>query len=146
MDKNNIKKEYTNGEITIVWQPGKCIHSTRCWNDKMGLNAVFNPRERPWIKPDGAPSDTIIAHIHNCPSGALSYYKNNSEYKSPEVHVEQIVEVAQNGPLLVFGNIVVKDEAGNETKKNNITAFCRCGQSNNKPYCDGTHVKVGFKG
>lgn len=146
MDKNDIKKEYSNDEITIVWEAAKCIHSTRCWNDKMGLSAVFNPRERPWIKPDGAPSDTIMTHINNCPSGALSYYKNNPEDKSPEVHVEQIVEVAQNGPLLVFGNIVVKDKDGNETKKNNVTAFCRCGQSNNKPYCDGTHVKVGFKG
>jgi uncharacterized Fe-S cluster protein YjdI len=146
MDKNNIKKEYTNGEITIVWESGKCIHSTRCWNDKMGLNSVFNPKERPWIKPEGAPSDIIMAHIKNCPSGALSYYKNNATDKNPEVTVEQIVEVADNGPLLVYGNIVVKDKEGKEAKKSNVTAFCRCGQSNNKPYCDGTHVKIGFKG
>lgn len=146
MDKNNIKKEYTNGEITIVWQPGKCIHSTRCWNDQMGLNTVFNPKERPWIKPDGAPSDTIMAHIQNCPSGALSYFKNDVVEEHAAVHVEQIVEVAENGPLLVYGNIVIKDKDGHETKKNHVTAFCRCGQSHNKPFCDGTHVKVGFIG
>lgn len=79
MDKKDIKKEYTNGELTIVWQSGKCIHSTKCWNEKMGLSSVFNPKERPWIKPDGAPSDKIMEHINNCPSGALSYYKNNQE-------------------------------------------------------------------
>jgi uncharacterized Fe-S cluster protein YjdI len=45
----------------------------------MGLSSVFNPKERPWIKPDGAPSDKIMEHINNCPSGALSYYKNNQE-------------------------------------------------------------------
>lgn len=51
-----------------------------------------------------------------------------------------------NGPLLVYGNIVVKDKEGNQTQKNKVTAFCRCGASSNKPYCDGTHTKIGFEG
>jgi uncharacterized Fe-S cluster protein YjdI len=146
MDKNNVTKQYTNGEITIVWQSGKCIHSTKCWNELEGLTSVFNPRERPWIKPEGASTETIMAHIDKCPSGALSYYKNNEKDQVVEVTAEQIVEVAENGPLLVYGNIIVKDKDGNQTRKNKVTAFCRCGQSNNKPYCDGAHVKIGFKG
>lgn len=147
MDKNNITKHYTNGEITIVWQSGKCIHSTKCWNEQEGLRSVFNPAERPWIKPEGAPSQEIIAHINQCPSGALSFYYNEEKQLPPEeVVTEQIVEVRENGPLLVYGNIIVKDKEGNQTTKNKVTAFCRCGQSNNKPYCDGTHVKCGFKG
>jgi CDGSH-type Zn-finger protein len=40
----------------------------------------------------------------------------------------------------------VKDKEGNETHKNKVTAFCRCGQSSNKPYCDGSHIKAGFEG
>lgn len=146
MDKNNIKKEYSNGEITIVWQSGKCIHSKRCWNETTGLRAVFNPAERPWIKPEGASSEEIISRINNCPSGALTYYRNDQKEVTSEVKAEQIIEVAENGPLLVYGNIVVKDKDGNQTQKNKVTAFCRCGQSSNKPYCDGTHVKSGFKG
>ena len=55
--------------------------------------------------------------------------------------VEASVEVMRNGPLLVYGNIAVKDQFGNETKKHKVTAFCRCGLSNNKPYCDGSHVQ-----
>lgn len=146
MDKNNIKKEYSNGEITIVWQPGKCIHSTRCWNQSTGLKSVFNPAERPWIKAEGASTEAIISCINNCPSGALSYYRNNQAETAIEVKMEQIIEVAENGPLLVYGNIIVKDKEGKQTQKSKVTAFCRCGQSNNKPYCDGTHVKCGFIG
>ena len=146
MDKNNLTKKYTNGEITIVWQPGKCIHSTKCWNEKEGLRAVFNPSERPWIKPEGAGTELIIAHIDKCPSGALSYFKNNQQEVTTEVKSEQIIEVAENGPLLVYGNITIKDKEGNQTQKSKVTAFCRCGQSNNKPFCDGAHVKCGFKG
>lgn len=147
MDRNNIKKTYSNGDITIVWQSGKCIHSTKCWNEQEGLRSVFNPAERPWIKPEGAATEEIIAHINNCPSGALSYFRNDQQEEAvAEVKAEQIVEVAPNGPLMVYGNIIVKDKDGTQTQKNKVTAFCRCGQSNNKPYCDGMHVKCGFKG
>ncbi|MBV7530094.1 CDGSH iron-sulfur domain-containing protein [Chitinophaga sp. sic0106] len=61
------------------------------------------------------------------------------------MEAESIVEPLPNGPLLVYGNIVVKDAEGKETHKNKVTAFCRCGASSNKPYCDGTHVKINFR-
>jgi len=141
-----ITKKYSNGEITIVWKPGTCIHSTFCWNKSMGLPEVFNPKERPWIKPENATTDKIIEHVKNCPSGALSFYYNNEVSESIESFAESIVEAMPNGPLLVYGNIIVKDSAGMETKKNKVTAFCRCGASANRPYCDGSHVKIGFKG
>lgn len=69
MDKENIIKEYTNGDITVVWQPGKCIHSGIC---ARSLPAVFQPQERPWIKIGQAASDEIRATVAKCPSGALS--------------------------------------------------------------------------
>jgi uncharacterized Fe-S cluster protein YjdI len=137
-------KQYTNGEITVVWQPEVCIHSTLCWK---GLGDVFNPTKRPWINMDGAQTEAIIEQVKKCPSGALSYFKNNEmEQASIEVTSETIVEVSANGPLLVYGNVVVKDAQGNEQKKNKVTAFCRCGASSNKPFCDGTHRKIGFEG
>lgn len=140
----DITKKYTNGEVTIVWKNAQCIHSTLCWK---GLNEVFNPTERPWIKPEGAPTQAIIEQVKKCPSGALSYYLNaEMDQESIEVDAETIIEVAPNGPLLVYGNVKVKDANGNETAKNKVTAFCRCGQSSNKPYCDGTHRKINFEG
>lgn len=72
----------------------------------------------------------------------------NNEKESPdkEVAIETIVEPAPNGPLMVYGNLSVKGTDGTTTKKNNVTAFCRCGNSENKPFCDGSHKKVGFNG
>jgi uncharacterized Fe-S cluster protein YjdI len=61
---------YSNGEVTIIWKSGSCIHSRKCWQ---GLGEVFRPGERPWIKPEGASTQRIIAQVRQCPSGALSY-------------------------------------------------------------------------
>lgn len=139
-----MEKQYTNGEITIVWKPEACIHSTLCWR---GMIEVFNPKKRPWIDMEGAQSEALIAQVEKCPSGALSFFRNSEAEAKPEtIDVETIVEVTSNGPLMVYGNIKVKDSEGNETVKNKVTAFCRCGASGNKPYCDGSHRKIGFKG
>jgi len=139
-----MEKQYSNGDITVTWKPEVCIHSTLCWR---GMVSVFNPRNRPWINMDGADTEAIIAQVEKCPSGALSWHRNSEASVKPDnVEVETIVEVTPNGPLMVYGNIKVKDAAGNETTKHKVTAFCRCGGSGNKPYCDGTHQKVDFKG
>jgi uncharacterized Fe-S cluster protein YjdI len=74
MPKETLK--YTNGEVTVVWKPGICIHSGNCWR---GLIEVFNPRERPWIKIDGASTERIVDQVKKCPSGALTYFMNKDE-------------------------------------------------------------------
>ena len=141
----DITKKYSNDDITIIWKPSTCIHSTLCWRGEKGLKQVFNPMEKPWIKPNGAATELIIDRINNCPSGALSFYYNNDSKNEVEIKAENIVEVMPNGPLMVYGNITVKAKDGVATQKNKVTAFCRCGASSNKPYCDGTHNKIGFK-
>lgn len=139
----DITKKYTNGEVTIVWKPNMCIHSTICFN---GLGNVFDPQKRPWITPEEGTTEQIIDQVKKCPSGALSYYMNSEEGDEMKVVAETIVETMPNGPLMVYGNVTIKDPNGNLTKKNNVTAFCRCGGSSNKPFCDGSHKKIGFEG
>ncbi|MEQ9301482.1 MAG: (4Fe-4S)-binding protein [Cyclobacteriaceae bacterium] len=136
-------KEYTNGEVTIVWQADKCIHSENCVK---GLPGVFDPSARPWINADGANTQEIVAQVRLCPSGALATYMNDEAPGDEPIQNEQIVEVAKNGPLMVYGNITVKNPDGSRASQHNVTAFCRCGASSNKPYCDGSHKKVGFEG
>jgi len=65
-----IVKKYSNGEVTVVWRPGMCIHSAICFK---GLSEVFDPRRRPWITLEQSTTDKIIEQIKKCPSGALSY-------------------------------------------------------------------------
>jgi uncharacterized Fe-S cluster protein YjdI len=68
-----IKKEYSNGEVTIVWRPSICQHSGNC---ARGLPKVFKPKERPWVDPLAATTEQIINQVNKCPSGALSFYMN----------------------------------------------------------------------
>jgi uncharacterized Fe-S cluster protein YjdI len=77
--EKDITKKYSNGEVTIVWQPSVCIHSAICWRNADSLPEVFNPKEKPWIKPEGATTERIISQIKCCPSGALSYHMNNKD-------------------------------------------------------------------
>lgn len=76
----NIIKKYTNGEITIVWEPKKCTYAAACVRYSP---EVFKPRERPWIKPNVEPTEKMIDTINKCPSGALTFYYNDAE-KSEE--------------------------------------------------------------
>lgn len=113
----DITKKYTNGEVTIVWKPNTCIHSTICWKGITGLINVFNPSKKPWIDPMGASTEKIIEQVNKCPSGALSYYLNNEIDERVDIASESIVEVTLNDPLMIHGNITIKDSNGNETKK-----------------------------
>lgn len=72
----DVKKEYTNGEVTIVWQSGRCIHSGNCVK---GLPSVFHAKEVPWITPERATAQQIIDQVKKCPSGALSTYLNKDK-------------------------------------------------------------------
>lgn len=69
MDPKNIKKEYSNGEVTVVWQSGLCTHSANCVRN---LSAVFKPKEQPWIQMENASTEEIKNTVSKCPSGALS--------------------------------------------------------------------------
>lgn len=75
MEREIIMK-YSNGEMTIVWKPGKCMHSGICVKT---LPKVYRPKEKPWIKIKNASTEELISQVKKCPSGALSYYMNDKE-------------------------------------------------------------------
>ena len=66
--------KYSNGEITILWQPSLCKHSGICAKT---LPDVYHPNQRPWIIPQNASSQAIIEQVAKCPSGALSIQKKD---------------------------------------------------------------------
>lgn len=135
-------KEYSNGELTIVWKPNLCIHAAECVKR---LPEVYNPNARPWINAENASTEALKEQIKACPSGALSY-KMDAEEDQEEVALETKVEALKDGPLLVYGTLKVTNSDGSKETKNKTTAFCRCGASQNKPYCDGAHIKAEFQG
>ena len=71
--RDEITRTYTNGEVTVVWKPNLCQHSAICFR---GLPKVFDPRKRPWVDPQGASTEEIVAQVRRCPSRALTYLLN----------------------------------------------------------------------
>jgi len=73
-DAKTIK--YANEEITVLWKPEFCQHSTRCWTQ---LPQVFKPTLRKWIDPNGASAERIEQQVAKCPSGALVFLNNDGQ-------------------------------------------------------------------
>ena len=132
-------KEYSNDEVTVLWQASKCSHSAVCAKN---LAEVFNPNERPWINMQGSDSESIVATVKQCPSGALSM---KGDALKAQTGTDVSIKLLENGPMLVKGNVSVTMLDGTSKEVAN-PALCRCGKSANKPFCDGAHVKAGFKG
>lgn len=137
-----ITKKYTNGELTVVWKPSLCIHAEKCVN---ALPEVYKPEAKPWIQPEGTSTQALKDQISKCPSGALSYIMNE-----PKIEIMKPVDVKaeamKNGPLIVHCDLTVVNSDGTEVVREGRTAFCRCGASANKPFCDGGHRKIDFEG
>ena len=79
MDGETKTIKYANDEITILWKPEFCQHSTRCWSQ---LPQVFKPAIRRWIDPNGAPPERIKEQVARCPSGALAFMYNKKKNSS----------------------------------------------------------------
>ena len=142
MSDREIIKEYSNGELSIIWKPKTCIHAAECVKR---LPNVYKPNEKPWIQIENASTEQLIEQIKACPSGALDY-RMEGEQEVKKIEAETKVEVVENGPLLVYGTLnLTKADGTSETKKR-TTAFCRCGASSNKPFCDGEHNNINFVG
>lgn len=134
--KESKQKEYTHNGFTVVWKPDKCIHSGVCVQK---LPAVYHPKEKPWITPENATEEELRKQIDACPSGALSY-KTDSGKNDAKVEIQTL----KNGPLMIKGDCEMRDSDGNLKKLSGNNALCRCGASNDKPFCDGTHTKINF--
>lgn len=138
---------YSNDEISVIWRPEKCIHARECVK---GLPAVFNKDRSPWVNMQGASSEEIIEVVGRCPSGALTCKRRSEdglegEYMgASEVHGTAHIKTTKNGPLLVEGDVALLDSGGKVLAGEGTYALCRCGGSKKKPFCDGTHLQIGF--
>jgi CDGSH-type Zn-finger protein/ferredoxin len=138
------RKSYVGKRITIHDNRRICSHAAECVNN---LPSVFKLNARPWISPDAAETEEeIINAIKKCPSGALSYSVDGIEYRDQNER-KPVITVSKGGPYLVTGGIeLIGDniEWAEGSSKEHYT-LCRCGASNNKPFCDGMHRVINFK-
>lgn len=134
------RHRYESDGAVVTYDAKRCIHAKECVH---GLPEVFDPSKRPWVQPEGASQDRLAEVVRACPTGALEMTMNDGSgaFKAP---AENVLIVTENGPLYVSGDLsIVADgvEAQNETR----LALCRCGASENKPFCDGAHAPAGFR-
>jgi uncharacterized Fe-S cluster protein YjdI len=141
-NRDNFTKEYATDEIVVEWQPSLCFHSQNCVRS---LPQVFDDGRRPWIQVDAATADEIESAVARCPSGAL---RTRRPAVSAAAGRAQPLDVcaSENGPLLVSGGVRILNAEGAVLYEGDRAALCRCGGSGNKPFCDGTHRKNGFRG
>lgn len=135
-------KEYKAGDVVVSYDPDVCIHAAECVR---GLPKVFDPQARPWIRPENAAPEDLQSVIGKCPSGALQFKRmSTTPAPTPAVPAGVTVTVKLNGPLLIQGGAKVCNPDGSLIKEGAVLALCRCGQSGAKPFCDGTHGRVGW--
>ena len=133
-------RAYEGKDITVTYSVRRCIHAAECVH---GLGAVFDPKRRPWVDPDQAPADHLAEVILRCPSGALSFERKDGGAAEP-IPEANTVTVAADGPLYLHGNVEVTLPDGSVHQDTRV-ALCRCGESQNKPFCDNSHLKAEFK-
>ena len=132
------RESYIGKQVTIHDNRGLCAHAGVCTDN---LASVFRMGEEPWIDPDAATVDEIVAIVEKCPSGALGYTIGDSERTAPAGAAS--IRIVPQGPYAVSGEVVLEADWGEGASSSRFT-LCRCGASKNKPFCDGSHWDVDF--
>jgi len=134
------RQSYAGKRITILDNRALCSHAGFCTDE---LKSVFRQHDEPWIAPDGAEMEKIIATIRKCPSGALGYAIDGVEAEAPER--APMITVTDNGPYAVTGGVELMGVKFGQGASTEHYTLCRCGASKNKPFCDGSHWNAAFR-
>jgi len=124
-------------DVVIQFEAKRCIHARFCVLQQPGVfkaNVVGA-----WIAPDDATTtEGLVMVAQNCPSGAIRYTRRDGgpEEAAPPVN---LIQLREDGPLAVRADIHLSGKAIGYR-----ATLCRCGASENKPYCDGSHKAAGF--
>ena len=135
-----MRKAYRGRDIEVSFDLDLCVHVAECLR---GDRQVFQLDRRPWVLPDAAEAEVVAQVVERCPSGALQYRRLDGAAQESHTVGVRIVPI-RDGPLLVTGVISVTSDAGTVETLPRAT-LCRCGQSGHKPFCDNTHLAVGFR-
>ena len=152
-DPNRVPDQrdtYPGQQVTVFDNRGICQHSGLC-TDRVAT--VFRTGAEPFVAPSGGRLDEIVRAVRDCPSGALSLAFDDTEARDlADWHAsrEAAIEVTQDGPYRVTGGIGLADATGADVPRaagssREHYALCRCGHSQNKPFCSGMHWYVEFR-
>jgi uncharacterized Fe-S cluster protein YjdI/CDGSH-type Zn-finger protein len=159
-------RKYRNNEITVYWKPSACVHASFCYRE---LIEVFDPSRRPWVDLNESTTERIIEVVNMCPTEALAW-KWNDEEKNESIGSDQLnhirfrrpellndpdiskedepvnVKVMVDGPIVIKGDFTIDYDGITKQVNNSLVSLCRCGASDQMPFCDGRHRKIGYNG
>ena len=151
-DPNRVadqRDRYDGVQVTIFDNRGICQHSGFCTDRLAG---VFHVDSQPFVTPSGGRLDQIIRAVRACPSGALSYAIDGQEAREQVDQTTRTpaIEVTKDGPYRITGGPVLTTGAGQPESRaagasTEHYALCRCGHSQNKPFCSGMHYYINFE-
>ena len=133
--------QYEGKSATVSWHGGLCIHIGECGRAR---GELFVGGRKPWCQPDLVSDAEVNEVVLRCPTGALTaeFADGSNVETAPAVNT---IHVAYNGPLFVHGDLDIDGAPDDAPGVRFRAALCRCGQSRNKPFCDNSHEKAGFR-
>lgn len=134
------RRNYENEQIRVHWDSSRCIHTARCLN---ALPEVFDARRRPWVDIDAAGADAVARTVELCPTGALLYERLDGAPGEEPPAPTRVMPI-EDGPLIVRGRLRVESPEGEVIAEETRLAICRCGATRNQPFCDNSHLSIGF--
>jgi CDGSH-type Zn-finger protein len=132
------RRGFPGGGLTLTDDITLCSHAGFC-NDE-----VTDVWERMETVDDPAVRSKVEEIVSHCPSGRLMLLRATGEPIEPDYEPGVVVE--RDGPYWVRGGVQVESADGQAWEPRNRVTLCRCGRSANKPFCDGTHEEIGFRG
>ena len=132
---------YAAPDVTVTFDPTKCIHAAECIR---ALPEVFDSSRARWIRPERATAAEVVDAVERCPTGALHYALPGGAAEAV-AEGPAVIRLSRNGALYVRGEVRVVTEDDREVASGPRLALCRCGASRNQPFCDGSHRTAGFR-
>ncbi len=133
---------YSGETASVTWDGPLCIHAGECGRAK---NALFVSGRDPWCNPDEVPVEVVDDVVARCPTGALWYDVADGGAGQQVDSSENHVVVSNDGPIFLSGDLQIQGAPDRLKGLAFRAALCRCGASQNKPFCDNAHREAGFR-
>ncbi|WP_419763622.1 MAG: CDGSH iron-sulfur domain-containing protein [Arcobacter sp.] len=141
--RNNLEEEilqiYDSKNVTVTFNRSICAGSENCVKK---FPDIYTSGSVDWINLEKGTIENIIASIEDCPSGALSYSLNKDADCQLEDCQKEKIDIIKHGPIQVRGPINIKIEKWSSFANKTKFTLCRCGNSQNKPFCDYSHASI----
>jgi CDGSH-type Zn-finger protein len=136
--------ELFEGPTLDLFDDNRCAFARFCHQDDGDVWTLTEESDDPKLRGQAIKAST------ECPAGRLVHHDKKNDYQEIEPELEPAISILQDperqvsAPLYVKGSIPLVSAEGTVYEARNRYALCRCGESRNKPFCDATHVGVGY--